>query len=112
MKILITGSHGQLGNELQTMLRTGEAGIGRISDKYAGCEIIAVDVEDLDITDTAAVDSFVGEKKPDIIINCAAANDATSSFGSTPIRASGAQSLRQQKARSTPFVFLHPNLHL
>lgn len=72
MKILITGSHGQLGNELQTMLRTGEAGIGRISDKYAGCEIIAVDVEDLDITDTEAVMAFVGEKKPDIIINCAA----------------------------------------
>ena len=61
MKILITGSHGQLGNELSAMLATGEAGIGRISDRYAGCEVIAVDVEDLDITDTEAVNAFVAE---------------------------------------------------
>ena len=72
MKILITGSHGQLGNELSEMLRTGQAGIGRISDAYDGCEVVAVDVDELDITDYAAVEQFVGREKPDIIINCAA----------------------------------------
>ena len=72
MKILITGSNGQLGNELASMLKTGEAGIGKISEQYKGCEIIAVDVDVLDITDFSAVDAFCGEHKPDIIINCAA----------------------------------------
>ena len=72
MKILITGSNGQLGNELASMLKTGEAGIGKISGQYKGCEVIAVDVDVLDITDYAAVDAFCADKKPDIIINCAA----------------------------------------
>lgn len=72
MKILITGSNGQLGNELASMLKTGEAGIGKISEQYKGCEVIAVDVDTLDITDCSAVDKFVNDNKPDIIINCAA----------------------------------------
>ncbi len=72
MKILITGSNGQLGNELASMLKTGEAGIGKISEQYKGCEVIAVDVDTLDITDYSAVDKFVKDNKPDIIINCAA----------------------------------------
>jgi dTDP-4-dehydrorhamnose reductase len=72
MKILITGSNGQLGNELASMLKTGEAGIGKISEQYKDCEVIAVDVDTLDITDYSAVDKFVSDSKPDIIINCAA----------------------------------------
>ena len=72
MRILITGSNGQLGNELSEMLRTGKAGIGKINEQYKDCEIIAVDVDTLDITDYSAVDKFVNSNKPDIIINCAA----------------------------------------
>ena len=32
MKILITGSNGQLGNELQKIVATGKAEIGAVSD--------------------------------------------------------------------------------
>ncbi|MEE0933334.1 MAG: dTDP-4-dehydrorhamnose reductase, partial [Clostridium sp.] len=32
MKILITGSNGQLGNELQKIIATGTAEIGTVSD--------------------------------------------------------------------------------
>lgn len=72
MKILITGSNGQLGNELQSILKSGSSQIGKISDAYKNCEIFAVDVDVLDITSYEAVDGFFNEKKPDIVINCAA----------------------------------------
>jgi len=58
MRYLITGSRGQLGTELQVQL--------------AGEEAIAVDVDELDITNLAAVGRFMAEQKPDVIINCAA----------------------------------------
>lgn len=60
MKILITGANGQLGRELQK--------------QYEGkdVELIPTDVKDLDITDVKAVNKFVTEHKPDVIINCAA----------------------------------------
>lgn len=72
MKILITGSHGQLGNELQDILSSGKAGIGKISDEYKNCEVVAVDIDTLDIGDYSAVESFITKEKPDVIINCAA----------------------------------------
>lgn len=72
MKVLITGSNGQLGNELQSILKTGESQIGKISPEYQNCDIIAVDVDVLDITDSQAVDNFFSENRPDIVINCAA----------------------------------------
>lgn len=60
VKILITGANGQLGRELQK--------------QYEGkdVELIPTDVKDLDITDVKAVNKFVTEHKPDVIINCAA----------------------------------------
>lgn len=72
MKFLITGSHGQLGNELTKMLSTGKSEIGDIPAACLGAEVVAVDVDTLDITDTDAVIAFVCEHKPDVIINCAA----------------------------------------
>lgn len=72
MKIMITGSHGQLGNALQSILAAGETGIGKIDAAYRDAEVTAVDVDKLDITDFAAVDAFVGRVQPDILINCAA----------------------------------------
>src|SRR5659263_445550 len=61
MKILITGANGQLGRELANQYK-GKKGI----------DLILTDVLDLDITDVHQVHSFVNEKKPDVIINCAA----------------------------------------
>lgn len=75
MKILITGSKGQLGNELQKIIKTGNAEIGAISDSLKNAEVIALDVEDLDITKLEQVKSVLNEVKPDVVINCAAATN-------------------------------------
>ncbi len=58
MKLLITGAKGQLGTELV-----------RQATEHA---CIAVDCDELDITDAGAVSAFAAEAKPDVIINAAA----------------------------------------
>ena len=58
MKILVTGSKGQLGTEIQPLL-----------DPH---EVVAVDLPELDITDRALVLGAMHEIKPDVVINCAA----------------------------------------
>lgn len=72
MKIMITGSCGQLGNELQSILKSGKSEIGVMPEELSGAEIIPADIDELDIADNAAVMAFVKECKPDVIINCAA----------------------------------------
>lgn len=72
MKILITGAYGQLGNELADILKKGKSEIGAISEQYQGAEVVAVDMDRLDISDDAQVQAFVSEVKPDVIFNCAA----------------------------------------
>ena len=72
MKIMITGCKGQLGNELQTIIKNKRSEIGAVPDDIVGAEVIPVDIEDLDITDASAVLKFVASHKPDVIINCAA----------------------------------------
>jgi len=58
MKLLITGSKGQLGTELS---------------RQAGAhDVVAVDYQELDITDTTAVAYFVEKVRPDVVINAAA----------------------------------------
>lgn len=59
MKVLITGANGQLGWSLQ-------------QTAPQGAELICTDVAELDICDAKAVDAFVAEHKPDVIINAAA----------------------------------------
>ena len=59
--ILITGSHGQLGNEMQ------QAAI-----RFPAFNFLYTDVEDLDICDKAALSDFVKANKVNIIVNCAA----------------------------------------
>ncbi|MCR3759873.1 dTDP-4-dehydrorhamnose reductase [Clostridium felsineum] len=60
MKILITGANGQLGREIQKQLKGRDV------------EVIPTDVQDLDITDVLAVNKFFEEKRPEVVINCAA----------------------------------------
>ena len=59
MKVLITGCNGQVGHCLVSQLRNK-------------AEVLAVDKEQLDITDQAAVVSVVSDFVPDYIINAAA----------------------------------------
>lgn len=75
MKILITGSHGQLGNELQDIIKKGQAEIGKVSEVIKNSEVTALDVEELDITKLNDVRKKIQELQPDVVINCAAATN-------------------------------------
>lgn len=61
MKILITGSKGQLGRELARQLKD-----------RTGMELVMADIDELDITDATAVDETIRRIAPDMVINCAA----------------------------------------
>ena len=61
MKILVTGSNGQLGNELKVL-----------ADAYPCFNFIFTDVAELDITSEPEVEMIVKNEKPAAIINCAA----------------------------------------
>ncbi|MEG2006437.1 MAG: dTDP-4-dehydrorhamnose reductase [Raoultibacter sp.] len=75
MNILIAGAHGQLGCELQKILREGRAEIGALSPRYEGAHVVATDCTQLDITSEDAVCGFVQRHSFDLIINCAAMTD-------------------------------------
>jgi dTDP-4-dehydrorhamnose reductase len=59
VKALVVGGNGQLGREL-------------IATAPPGVEIVAHDIDTLDITDGAAVDTLVTDEGPDLILNAAA----------------------------------------
>ena len=61
MNILITGSNGQLGNEMRVL-----------SSQYPRHQYFFTDVAELDITDAQAVRNFVSQQAIDLIVNCAA----------------------------------------
>ena len=61
MNILITGCNGQLGNEIQLL-----------QAQYAQHTWFNTDVNELDITDKAAIERFVETNEIDGIVNCAA----------------------------------------
>lgn len=60
-KILITGSKGQLGNEMRV-----------ISARYPAYSFVFTDVDELDITNSDALRLFFAEERPDFVVNCAA----------------------------------------
>lgn len=61
MNILVTGCRGQLGNELMLM-----------EEQHSEYNYFNTDVDELDITDKAAVGCFVADNAIDGIVNCAA----------------------------------------
>ena len=68
MNILVTGSNGQLGNEMRLIAQSSD-------DHYLFTDVSQVEGVDtlhLDITDLAAVRRVVAEHQVDVIINCAA----------------------------------------
>ncbi len=60
MKVLVTGYKGQLGFDVVNEL------------KKRGHEAIGVDIQEMDITDKASVESVITETAPDAVIHCAA----------------------------------------
>ncbi|EPD78308.1 dTDP-4-dehydrorhamnose reductase [Atopobium sp. oral taxon 199] len=73
MRILITGAHGQLGNELKRLLETGQAEIGPISSAYRDANVDYIDIDELDISKYEDVDAWFATHDPyDLVINGAA----------------------------------------
>lgn len=60
-KILVTGSRGQLGSELRNKAAS-----------LPSVKFIFTDIQELDITNKQAVESFLLSEKPDFLVNCAA----------------------------------------
>lgn len=60
MKIIVTGSKGQLGTDVSDLLKQKEF------------EVIGADLPETDITDSNAIDSLISETKADAVIHCAA----------------------------------------
>ncbi|AJG99502.1 NAD(P)-dependent oxidoreductase [Clostridium beijerinckii] len=75
MKILITGAKGQLGREITEIIKIGRADIGEISESIKVSEVIAFDVDGLDITNLVKVKEVLNYLKPEVVINCAAATN-------------------------------------
>jgi dTDP-4-dehydrorhamnose reductase len=63
VKLLVTGAKGMLGYDV---LRAGAA---------ASHELVAVDVDELDITDSGAVEAAFARVRPEAVVNCAAWTD-------------------------------------
>ncbi len=61
MKILVTGSKGQMGNDFQS-----------IAAEYPGFSFLFTDIEELDITDQHAIRNYLHLHQPDAVVNCAA----------------------------------------
>ena len=61
MNILITGANGQLGNEMQVL-----------SQENLQHTYFFTDVQELDICDEQAIQTFVADNRIDVIVNCAA----------------------------------------
>ena len=60
MKVLVTGSKGQLGTDVISEL------------EQRGLSAVGVDIEEMDITDPDSVMQVIGETQPDAVIHCAA----------------------------------------
>lgn len=61
IKVLVTGSNGQLGSEIR-----------KLSSQLSEFEFHFTDVNELDITNEKSVDSYLDNLNPDYLINCAA----------------------------------------
>ncbi|MBS2905005.1 sugar nucleotide-binding protein, partial [Klebsiella pneumoniae] len=68
MKILITGSKGQLGNELKDIINKGYSEIGKVSKVIKNSQVFDLDVDKLDITDLNSVKNVLDTIKPDVVI--------------------------------------------
>ena len=61
MKVLVTGSKGQLGSEIRDLFTS-----------YENIEFVFRDLPELDISDSDSVNSLIINEKINAVINCAA----------------------------------------
>lgn len=72
MKILITGSRGQVGSQLINILNKGKSELGEVPIKIKNAVVIGKDSKELNIANFDNVKKVFKEIKPDIVINAAA----------------------------------------
>ncbi len=60
MKVLVTGAKGQIGYDVVKELNK------------RNCDVVPVDIDEMDITDYDSVNSVLNSEKPDAVIHCAA----------------------------------------
>jgi len=72
MKILITGSKGQLGTQLINVLKNGKSEIGSIPAEVQKAELVGYDVDEMDIVKINSVREVLKKEMPQVVINCAA----------------------------------------
>lgn len=78
MRVFVTGVCGQLGHDVvNELIKRGHEAIGSdIAPEYVGVQdgtaVTSAPYVQLDITDGAAVESVMGDVKPDAVIHCAA----------------------------------------
>jgi dTDP-4-dehydrorhamnose reductase/dTDP-4-dehydrorhamnose 3,5-epimerase len=60
IKVLVTGAKGQLGHDMLSLLRE------------KGYECLGADIDEFDITDAAATDTFIRAYAPDVVVHCSA----------------------------------------
>ena len=72
MRILVTGCNGQLGCEIRRCLESMKAEIGPIPANYGSAAAYYVDIDELDIADSDAVEAWFEDRNYDLVINCAA----------------------------------------
>ena len=99
MKILITGANGQMGNEFRR--------IGANSTDY---QFLFTDIEELDITNPKAVNTFFQAETPDILINCAgytAVDKAEEEPGKAMLINGTAVEILAEAANKTESLFIH-----
>lgn len=112
MNILITGANGQLGNEMRILSAEHPRHTYLFSDVFVP-EDSPVTIHPLDITDAAAVRSFVRDNSVDLIVNCAAYTNVDKAEQEEPtalrINADAVANLGSSGARiihvSTDYVF-------
>ena len=76
MHVLITGAHGQLGNELKYLFESGVSEIGPIPEVFVEPDVDYTDADELDITSAEAVNTWFDQHEHyDVVINCAAATN-------------------------------------
>jgi dTDP-4-dehydrorhamnose reductase len=70
--ILITGGRGQLARELTNALNSGDTELGSIPDALRRAAVVAVDIDEMDITSLKDVRAMIQAAKPELVIHTAA----------------------------------------
>lgn len=72
MRILITGSNGQLGTELRRILAQGWSALGEVPPLFLGAEVRGVDLPEWDLSRQEDALLLARDFAPDVIFHCAA----------------------------------------